>query len=41
MAKCEGILAETGDGLSESERINLRLLKAELETFITGYDFKG
>ena len=45
---CEGYLAElakiqeeVGASLSETERLNLRLFKAELETFTSGYKFKG
>ncbi len=29
------------DGLRDADRLNLRLFKAELQTFIEGYDCQG
>ncbi len=39
LSECDALLASSAP--TDRERLNLRLLRAELETFVTGYEFKG
>lgn len=41
MARLDQIQCQSQETLTDHDQLNLRFLKAELETFITGYQFKG
>ncbi|XP_059084330.1 uncharacterized protein LOC131881468 isoform X2 [Tigriopus californicus] len=41
MARLDQLQSQSQEDLSDHKKLNLRFLKAELETFITGYQFKG
>ncbi len=41
LSKAEAILKNSASSLSDADKLNLRLFKAEVGTFIDGYDSQG